>query len=134
MGNAQKFEKLYRGEEGIGDAVAVCAMGPADLMWKRPFIFYGMHAVTIGHYAIDDRPVEVVDIGERGRSVVGVKYMHGAQLTVMCNISRTGCRWGFRCWRRGQKARSTPAIRMGAFLFDHAERLYGHGCARGTDL
>ena len=25
-----------------------------------------------------------VDIGERGRSVVGVKYMHGAQLTVMC--------------------------------------------------
>jgi len=81
---AQKFEKLYRGEEGIGDAVAVCAMGPADLMWKRPFIFYGMHAVTIGHYAINDRPVEVVDIGERGRSVVGVKYMHGAQLTVMC--------------------------------------------------
>ena len=81
---AQKFEKLYRGEEGIGDAVAVCAMGPADLMWKRPFIFYGMHAVTIGHYAINDRPVEVIDIGERGRSVVGVKYMHGAQLTVMC--------------------------------------------------
>ena len=68
----------------VRKAVAVCAMGPADLMWKRPFIFYGMHAVTIGHYAIDDRPVEVVDIGERGRTVVGVKYMHGAQLTVMC--------------------------------------------------
>jgi len=81
---ARAFEKLYRGEESIGEVVMACCMGPADLMWKRPFVFYGMHAVTIGHYAINDRPVEVVDIGERGRSVVGVKYMNGAQLTTMC--------------------------------------------------
>ena len=81
---AKEFEPLYAHKAGVGRVVAACAMGPADLSWKRPFLFYGMHAVTIGHYAIDDRPVEVVDIGERGRSVVGVKYLNGAQLTVMC--------------------------------------------------
>ena len=84
---ARNFEPYYRREyreEHLGEIAMVCSMGPADLMWERPFMFYGMHSVVLGHYIIDDRPVEVIDVGERGRTVVCVKYMKGAQLTVMC--------------------------------------------------
>ena len=81
---ARAFEPLYSRERDLGEIAMVCTMGPADLMWERPFMFYGMHAVALGHYIIDDRPVEVIDVGERGRTVVSVKYMKGAHLTVMC--------------------------------------------------
>ena len=81
---APEFKGLFEGSEGTGKTVMASVFGPADLMWRRPFLFYGMHAVTIGHYAVDDRPVEVTDVGTRGRTVVAIKYMKGAQVTVMC--------------------------------------------------
>ena len=81
---AREFAPIYSREKEVGEIAMVCTMGPADLMWERPFVFYGMHAVTVGHYIIDDRPVEVVDVGQRGRTVVRVRYLNGAHLTVMC--------------------------------------------------
>jgi hypothetical protein len=61
-----------------------CTLGPADLNYGRAFLFYGMHAVTLGHCVIKSRPVEVYDVGQRGRSVVRIQYINGAILTVMC--------------------------------------------------
>lgn len=81
---AKEFEPLRTGEKEVGDVVMACTLGPADLSYARPFLFYGMHAVTLGHCLINSRPVEVVDVGERGRTVVCVKYLNGSQLTVMC--------------------------------------------------
>ncbi|OGV83561.1 MAG: hypothetical protein A3K19_19770 [Lentisphaerae bacterium RIFOXYB12_FULL_65_16] len=80
----KEFAPVSSGEANVGDIVMACTMGPADLSLARPFLFYGMHSVTLGHCLINSRPVEVFDVGERGRTVVQVKYMNGAQLTVMC--------------------------------------------------
>lgn len=80
----KEFAPVTSGEANVGDIVMACTMGPADLRLSRPFLFYGMHAVTLGHTLINSRPVEVFDVGERGRTAVQVKYLNGAQLTVMC--------------------------------------------------
>ena len=79
---SKEFAPVAAGE--VGDVVMATTMGPADLGLARPFLFYGMHAVTLGHCLINSRPVEVFDVGERGRTVVQVKYMNGAHLTVQC--------------------------------------------------
>lgn len=81
---AKEVEVLRNGQQDIGEIVMACALGPADQRYGRAFLFYGMHSVTLGHCMIKSRPVEVVDVGERGRTVVRVRYMNGAVLTVMC--------------------------------------------------
>ncbi|NOZ21899.1 MAG: Gfo/Idh/MocA family oxidoreductase [Planctomycetes bacterium] len=81
---AKEVEPIQNGEEDIGDIAMACTMGPANLKYGRAFLFYGMHSVTLGHCLIKSRPVEVVDVGDRGRTVVRVRYMNGAMLTVMC--------------------------------------------------
>ncbi|MBM4082833.1 MAG: hypothetical protein FJ278_24210 [Planctomycetes bacterium] len=81
---AKETEEIRNGKKDIGDIVMACTTGPADLRLARPFLFYGMHAVSLGHCHINKRAVEVVDVGERGRTVVRVKYIDGSILTVMC--------------------------------------------------
>ena len=79
-----KYCKETEPVKDIGDIVMACTMGPADLNYGRAFLFYGMHAVTLGHCLIKSRPVEVFSVGARGRTVVRVQYMNGTMLTVMC--------------------------------------------------
>ncbi|MEW6357939.1 MAG: Gfo/Idh/MocA family oxidoreductase [Planctomycetota bacterium] len=81
---AKEVEPIQKGEQDIGRVVMACTMGPASLKYDRAFLFYGMHSVSLGHCLIKSRPVEVVDVGDRGRIVVRVRYMNGAMLTVMC--------------------------------------------------
>lgn len=110
----KEFEPVLSGEKDLGEIVMACTMGPADLHYARPFLFYGMHAVTLGHCLINSRPVEVFDVGERGRTVVQVKYMSGAQLTVMCPH---GVPVGFQGLLQGTKDSFYAKVTDGAHFY-----------------
>jgi predicted dehydrogenase len=110
----REFEPLRSGEKDVGDIVMACTLGPADLRYHRPFLFYGMHAVTLGHCLINSRPVEVVDVGERGRTVVGIKYLNGSHLTVMCPH---GVPVGFQGLVQGTKGSFYAQVTDGAYFY-----------------
>jgi len=110
----KEFLPVTTGEVEVGEVVMACTMGPADLSLGRPFLFYGMHAVTLGHCLINSRPVAVFDVGERGRTVVQVKYMNGAQLTVMCPH---GVPVGFQGLIQGTKGSFFARVADGAYFY-----------------
>ncbi|MBI3944454.1 MAG: Gfo/Idh/MocA family oxidoreductase [Armatimonadetes bacterium] len=109
---AKEFEPVAKGE--VGDIAMACTMGPADLHIDRAFLFYGMHAVTLGHTLVNSRPIEVFDVGERGRTVVVVKYMNGAELTVMCPH---GVPVGFQGVVQGTKGSFYAKVTDGAYYY-----------------
>ncbi|MBI3919796.1 MAG: Gfo/Idh/MocA family oxidoreductase, partial [Armatimonadetes bacterium] len=110
----KEFEEVRSGAKDIGEVVMACTMGPADLHFGRPFLFYGMHSVTLGHCLINSRPVEVFDVGERGRTAVQVKYMNGAQLTVLCPH---GVPVGFQGLVQGTKGSHFGTVTDGAHFY-----------------